>query len=75
MVRTNSDGRTPIHRTKNVTTMSRLLASGLDKKYCYDCQFVLWSVFDILVLNTLWPFKEKLALRMGLFSDGWLGKS
>ena len=31
MVRTNSDGRTHIHRTKIVTTMSRLPASGLDK--------------------------------------------
>ena len=32
MVQTNPDGRTHIHRTKIVTTMSRLPAEGLENK-------------------------------------------
>ena len=47
MVRTNSDGRTHIHRTKIATTMSRLPAIGLDENVIIFLTMLLILYFCI----------------------------
>ena len=47
-------GRTHIHRTKIVTTMSRLPGSGLDKK-CHTCTSMEWNPFLFLYISAKSP--------------------
>ena len=50
-------GRTHIHRTKNVTTMSRLSASGLDNKMIQLNKFYIYFVHKIFLYKA--PKSEK----------------
>ena len=59
MVRTNLDGRTHIHRTKIVTTMSHLPASGLDKNYVtYGQMYFISHHYNIIHVCVLSQVQE-----------------